>query len=121
MNKFVLALDFDGCITRHPDHFRWLSDHILMSGGEVHVVTGRRAAKDRLETLNLLKGLRIRYTDIHFYPGDYKLPVSAMTQDDFEGIAAWKQCVLDDIGASLFFDDSLHYYNLKFNVPVVHV
>jgi hypothetical protein len=119
--KFRLGLDFDGTITRHPDFLRWFSDHLLMSGHEVHIITGRRASKDRLETLNLLKGLRIRYTAIHFYPGDYKLPVHKMTAEDHRGIGEWKKGIMEELGISLYMDDSLHYFDTDLGVPSVHV
>ena len=119
---FKLGLDFDGVLTRHPDYLRWLSDRLLHSGHEVHIITGRRK-RDRKETLNTLKSIHFRYTKLHLYPGEYELGdgYTKLTDDEARAIGDWKVQLCEDLGIGLFLDDSLHFYETDFNCPVVHI
>lgn len=120
MNKFVLALDMDGVITRHPDHLRFLADRLLMSGHEVHIITGRME-RERTETLKQLKHLHFRYTELHMFPDEYEYKGEALSVDDMQEIGQWKSWLCSDLGASLFMDDNQHYYRTEFDIPRVHI
>lgn len=120
--KFRLGLDYDGVITRHPDHLRFLADHLMMSGGEVHIITGRRKS-DREETLRRLKEMRFRFTSLHLYPVEYKWTPGAMVdKETLSDIGIWKAQMCQDLGIDLFMDDHLHSYPLEeFTCPTVHI
>lgn len=118
--KFVLGLDMDGVITRHPDHLRWLADRLLMSGHEVHIITGRME-RERTRTLKELKALRFRFTELHMYPGEYEYKGEALSVDDMQGIGEWKSALCIDLGILLFLDDNQHYYRNEIDVPRVHI
>lgn len=121
MKKFRLGLDYDGVVSRHPDHLRFISDRILMSGGEVWIITGRRES-DREETLQRLKEMRFRFTGIQFYSGDYDWNGAKLDIETIRDIGLFKQAVITDLGIDLFLDDSLHAYNMEdWPCPTVHV
>lgn len=121
MTRFRLGLDYDGTVTRHPDHLRFLADHILMSGGEVYIISGRRQAKDRAETLARLKEIRFRFTELVLYPGDYSWTGARLDGETLQDIGKWKAMICEDFGINLFMDDGLHSYSAIFTCPTVHV
>jgi len=118
--KFVLGLDMDGVITRHPDHLRWLADRLLMSGHEVHIITGRME-RERTRTLKELKALRFRFTELHMYPGEYEYKGEALSVDDMDGVGEWKAGICADIGANILLEDNNHFYRADFEIPQVHI
>lgn len=121
MKKFKIGLDLDGVIDIKPESFKFIADHLLHSGHEVHIITGRRLERELDETVNLLKKLKFRYTELHLYPGDYEL-VLPLPMEVTQELGRWKADACQDLGIDLFFDDSLHRYRADFgNTAVVHV
>jgi hypothetical protein len=61
MNRtFKLGLDIHGVIDRMPEFFSFLSESIINSGGEVHIITGSNIEKAKVE----LSSFNIKYTTI---------------------------------------------------------
>lgn len=120
IKRFAIGIDFDGCIDIKPESFKFIADHLLHSGHEVHVITGRRLETDLDITVNALKRLKFRYTELHMYPGNYEL-VLPLPMDITQAIGEWKSAICEDLGINLFWDDGLHRYRTEFTCPVVHV
>lgn len=118
---FRLALDFDGVITRHPDHFRFLADRVLMSGGSVYVLTARLEGEREI-TLRQLRMLHFRFTKLIMCPFDYELKHgNYVSEDDLVKIGQWKAEMCEKFAVNLFADDSLHQYNVEFNCPTIFI
>lgn len=118
---FRLALDFDGVVTRHPDHLRFLADRILMSGGAVYILTARME-KEREFTLRQLRMLHFRFTKLICCPFDYELQHgNYVTEDDLSRIGQWKTEMCRKFEVDLFADDSLHQYNTVFDCPTIFI
>ncbi len=120
MKRFRLGLDIDGVIDVKPESFKFLADYLLHSGHEVHLITGRRLDVDLDDTVNLLKRLKFRYTELHLYPGTYEL-ILPLKMVDTQAIGEWKAAICNDLAIDLFFDDSLHRYRTEFDCACVHV
>lgn len=118
---FRLALDFDGVITRHVDHLRFLADRILMSGGSIYVITARMEG-DREETLRQLRKLHFRFTKLLMYPEEYKYSYGYyVSEDDLRKIGEWKAKMCQKFAVNLFADDSLHQYDVEFSCPTIFI
>jgi len=60
-NVFKLGLDIHGVIDKYPKEMSYISSAIILSGGEVHIITGGSWNK---ELDDLLKKLNIKWTKI---------------------------------------------------------
>ena len=121
-NRLRLAFDLDGTLTRHSDHLRFLADRVLMSGGEVHVITGRRPHERDLTLYELKNKLRFRFTELHVYPEEYDFELGGKISAELaQSIGEWKSDLCDDLGVDILFDDDLHRYNTDFNCHTVHI
>lgn len=60
-SKFKLGLDIHGVIDKYPKEMSFLSNSIILSGGEVHIITGG-SWNEELESL--LKSSGIEWTKI---------------------------------------------------------
>ena len=69
-SNFKLGLDLHGVVDSIPDFFSFLSNAIVKSGGEVHIITGGSWDMDNLE--EDLKKLDIKWTH-HFSVYDHLL------------------------------------------------
>jgi hypothetical protein len=109
-----LGLDFHGVITNNNKLFKTLADMIIMSGGEVHVITGAR--EDTFNKQCEEYGIALDHT--HFFSiSDYHIEKGTdvdLTDPDFPKMdtdlwdrAKAKYCA--ENGIDLMVDDSPHY------------
>jgi hypothetical protein len=121
MKRLCFAFDFDGVIDRYPESVRWLTNLLLHSGHQIHIITGRRKSVDWDITLNQLRKLKIRYTELHLYPGEYEFDGRPLSSEHQQAIGEWKSGMCEEIGATVFFDDQLHAYQTEFPCATVHI
>ncbi len=123
--KYKISLDFHGVLDAMPDFFSFLTNAIVSSGGEVHIVTGGSWTD---EMVSYFEKNGIKFTH-HFSVYDYliesKTPIigevefpDGKTQKKFEN-GSWDKvkgeyCKRN--GISLHFDDTL-IYNDFFETP----
>jgi hypothetical protein len=78
-----LGLDFHGVITKEPEFFSKLSDYLVNSGNEVHIITGTEITK---RFLDKLKNFDIKYTHL-FSIVDYHKSIG--TTINYENNGPW--------------------------------
>lgn len=67
-----ISLDYHGVITKDPDFFQHVSENVVVSGGELHVVTGRRVTdefKKQLEDYGISYTHLFSISDFHHQLG----------------------------------------------------
>lgn len=74
-NTFKVGLDFHGVIDSMPEFFSFLSNAIIKSGGEIHIITGGLSESDQ----KLLEEYNIKYTKI-FSITDYHKQINTPTK-----------------------------------------
>lgn len=105
----VVAIDYDGTITKNPPAFKSLVDKIHASGSKAILLTAR-PDDQREQILGWLSGHGIQVDDAYLFPEHYD---HAMFDKDREGWmakhVAWKSKALAEMGATDFIDDSIDY------------
>lgn len=123
--RFSIGLDFHGVIDSMPEFFSFLTNSIIDSGGEVHILTGSSWSE---ELESQLKSFNVRYTHkFSVYDhlmqngtkivGKVKFP-DGTVQNKFEN-GKWDMVKADYClknGVSLHLDDTM-IYNDFFKTP----
>ena len=119
--KWKIGLDLHGVISDMPEFFAFLTDIIVKSGGEVHIITGGATKDDK----KLLNDYKIRYT--HFFSiVDYHVEINTPTSGkhpkygfDMISDEEWDKTKADYCSRNkidLHIDDTL-IYNSFFTTP----
>ena len=120
-NTYKVGLDFHGVIDTMPEFFSFLSNSIIKSGGEIHIITGGLSDKD----FELLATYKIKYTKI-FSITDYHKQLGtptkgfhpkfgfALIEDELWDKTKADYCRRENI--NLHIDDTLQY-NDYFTTP----
>lgn len=105
----VVAIDFDGTITKHPAGFKKLIEKIRAAGGTAHLLTARPET-ERQAVLTWLSSYGIVLDGYHFYPETY---TKQLVEKDREAyVAKWiafKSAALAEMGATDLIDDTIDY------------
>jgi hypothetical protein len=126
---FKLGLDVHGVIDSIPESFKFLSDAIVKSGGEVHIITGGSWTKELKEELNSYGIVWTHHFSVYDYliekntptTGEYEFPDGTIQKKFVDGY--WDKvkaeyCKKNQI--SLHLDDTL-IYNEHFETPFARV
>lgn len=85
-----VGIDIDFTITEMPEFFALLTASLLKNGSEVHVISYR---EDEKETIQELKQLNIKYTQLHLPRGDQEM-------------VSWKSNLAAELDLDLMIEDS---------------
>jgi hypothetical protein len=124
-NIYKIGLDLHGVIDALPDFFKFLSNSVINSGGEVHIITGGSWTK---ELENELNSIGIKWTHkFSVYDhlidknvpvvGEYKFPdgtIQKRFEDGHWDMVKAEYCFQNNI--NLHIDDTL-IYNEHFKTP----
>lgn len=101
MKKLVVAFDYDGTISANFQHYVQLAHDLNKSGHEVHVISGCNPSRI-IDIIKKLDKIGFEYYHSHFRSDSF---VSTP-----KNIGIWKQTILSEIKADLFFDNEIKNY-----------